>query len=194
MFCIAYKGKPQAGIIHNPFSNTTGKLKMKFILIKNFKYLLFKVKSFFEKKKLPNQLSDSKNRVIISRSHSGSVVNIIKSKSKEAEIITAAGSGKNFLSHISIHFLCVCFHKKLIGFKALSLISDKADVYLHSGKISKWDICAPNAILESYGGKLTKLNGLSINYSYKSTEPYLIDTGIVASVKDHNYFVKLFGN
>ncbi|MFN9960301.1 MAG: SusD/RagB family nutrient-binding outer membrane lipoprotein, partial [bacterium] len=45
-----------------------------------------------------------------------------------------------------------------------------------------------------YGGKLTKLNGLSINYSYKSTEPYLIDTGIVASVKDHNYFVKLFGN
>jgi Golgi-resident PAP phosphatase len=76
----------------------------------------------------------------------------------------------------------------------LTLISDKADVYLHSGKISKWDICAPNAILESYGGKLTKLNGQEIDYSYKNTEPYLIDTGIVASVKDHKYFVKLFGN
>ena len=80
------------------------------------------------------------------------------------------------------------------GFKALILITDKADVYLHNGKISKWDICAPNAILNSYGGQLTKLNGESIDYSYGSKEPYLLDTGIIATVKNHSHFLKLFGN
>ena len=54
------------------------------------------MKSFYEKKKLQlTKLSDSEKRVIFSRSHSGSVTQVIHDKlGKQAKLITAAGSGK----------------------------------------------------------------------------------------------------
>ena len=100
MFCIAYKGRPKAGIIFNPFTNSTGNIfsfnfnftfQKKVIVISNYK-----VKSFYEKKTLQlTKLSDSEKRVIILRSHSGSVTQVVHNKlDKQAKLITAAGSGK----------------------------------------------------------------------------------------------------
>jgi hypothetical protein len=51
-------------------------------------------KSFFERKNEKLQLSDSKNRVIVSRSHSGNVIPEIKSRLENPVLVSAAGSGK----------------------------------------------------------------------------------------------------
>jgi inositol monophosphatase 3 len=81
-----------------------------------------------------------------------------------------------------------------IGFKTVALLRNKADVYFHTSRIYKWDICAPNAILNSYGGKLTKRNGHKIDYSDKKDETNFVENGIIAAVKEYDYFLKLFGN
>jgi 3'-phosphoadenosine 5'-phosphosulfate (PAPS) 3'-phosphatase len=73
----------------------------------------------------------------------------------------------------------------------MSLINNKADLYLHTSKIYKWDICAPNAILNNYGGKLTKRDGRPVDYSDTRKEALSVD-GIIAAVYNYNYFYSIF--
>ena len=40
----------------------------------------------------------------------------------------------------------------------------KADLYLHTTAIKKWDICAGDAVLRTLGGKMTTRRGREINY------------------------------
>ena len=58
-------------------------------------FILKQVSSFFENKKLRRSSSDNrKTRIIISRSHTGSVKETIDQHLKEAEIVIAGGAGK----------------------------------------------------------------------------------------------------
>lgn len=51
------------------------------------------------------------------------------------------------------------------GHKALLLLEGKAHVYLFASRgCKKWDTCAPEAILNAVGGKLTKLDGEHYQY------------------------------
>ncbi|KAI1288453.1 Inositol monophosphatase 3 [Halotydeus destructor] len=46
------------------------------------------------------------------------------------------------------------------------VLAGKADAYVHKTLIKKWDICAPNALVDSVGGKMTDLVGHRVTYSY----------------------------
>ena len=70
---------------------------------------------------------------------------------------------------------------------------------MHSSRIYKWDICAPNAILNNLGGRLTKLNGQNIDYSTSSMDSKdadfdTVEGGIIASLYNYDYFFKVFKN
>ena len=45
------------------------------------------------------------------------------------------------------------------GNKFLNIIEGKAELYFREGNISKWDLCAGEALLMSYGGKMITFNG-----------------------------------
>ncbi|EDV23369.1 uncharacterized protein TRIADDRAFT_57924 [Trichoplax adhaerens] len=102
--------------------------------------------------------------VTVSRSHAGKVNAIIKTTFGQDVRITPAGGA---------------------GYKTLSIAKNIADLYIHSTKIKKWDICAGNAILRSLGGKMTSFSGNQIDYSQADTPVH--DGGIVASLPINEY-------
>ncbi|RNA38126.1 inositol monophosphatase 3-like [Brachionus plicatilis] len=128
------------------------------------------VSSFFEKPKKDGLTKPvNQKKVIVSRSHAEKVNEIIGDKIKNAIIIPAGGS----------------------GYKTLSLLDNKSDLYLHSSKIYKWDLCAPNAILNNMGGKLTQRNGKPVDYSNAEEKTRSVD-GIIASLHFYDYFFEIF--
>ena len=106
-------------------------------------------------------------RIIVSRSHAGSVNETAKSAfGKDATIIPAGGA----------------------GFKVLSLFNDIADAYVHKTLIKRWDICAGDAILRSFGGKMTTLRGTEITYG----EQFVVKNsgGLLATLNNHEHFLE----
>lgn len=73
----------------------------------------------------------------------------------------------------------------------MSLLNGQADLYLHTSKIYKWDICAPNAIINNHGGRLMVRNGREVDYSDTRKE-YLAVDGILAAINNFYYFYDLF--
>jgi inositol monophosphatase 3 len=73
----------------------------------------------------------------------------------------------------------------------MSLLNDKADLYLHTSTIFKWDICAPNAILNNRGGKLTRRDGRAVDYSDTRKEALSVN-GIIAALHNYNFFYNIF--
>ena len=73
----------------------------------------------------------------MSRSHAGSVKETVKDRIPNSDVIPAGGA----------------------GYKVLSLFEGKANAYVHTTLIKKWDICAGNALLTAVGGKMTTLHG-----------------------------------
>lgn len=55
-------------------------------------------------------------------------------------------------------------------------------MYLHVTAISKWDICAGNAILNALGGRLTTGHNRVINYA--DTENTVNEEGVIATIKN----------
>lgn len=52
-----------------------------------------------------------------------------------------------------------------VGLKCAALAEGEADLYLHPGpKTSRWDACAPEAVLRSAGGVFTDFDGKRYNY------------------------------
>ena len=70
------------------------------------------------------------------------------------------------------------------------MANNKADFYLHTSRIYKWDLCAPSAIVSSLKGKLTDINGKDIDFSYKSDVKSI--TGVIAAVNDFDFYYKTF--
>jgi 3'(2'), 5'-bisphosphate nucleotidase len=57
-----------------------------------------------------------------------------------------------------------------VGIKVGLIAEQRADLYVHlSGRSSKWDACAPDAILRAAGGRFGDLFGANIDYRERST-------------------------
>lgn len=78
------------------------------------------------------------------------------------------------------------------GYKSLALFEGKASVYIHTTLIKKWDICAGNAILRAKGGRMTTLEGKTIDYSGSSNVKN--EGGLVASLHNHDTYLKKLGS
>jgi hypothetical protein len=61
---------------------------------------------------------------------------------------------------------------------------------LHTSRIYKWDLCAPNAIISSLNGKLTDINGSFIDFSHRSNVKAV--NGVIAAINDFDYYFKTF--
>lgn len=135
MVCIAVKGEPIAGIIHQPYARKT-----------KWAWVGHGVSSTLvqatEAKSAPNQ----QVRTVYSRSHRGDVLQVMDEAFQKSGMnvspIEAAGA----------------------GYKALQVAERHAELYLHTTAIKKWDVCAGNAILNAIGGKMTNLYGNELKY------------------------------
>lgn len=160
MVCIAINAKPVIGIIHKPFEDETywawDGVGMSESLTR-----LFSISA--------NSSDSSTAKIIVSRSHAGSIVNVIKSRlDSNVQVIQAGGA----------------------GYKVLQVVSGASDAYVHNGIIKKWDICAPNAIINSLSGKFTTLKGDYISYS---AEDAVVSSGGVIATTSHVLHSKLVG-
>lgn len=162
MVCIAIDGKPIAGVIHQPFT----KDHLGHIGITKWAWVGHGVsKSLLEATSSSPEDPDTV-RVIASRSHPGEVFSIAEDAfkgSKKVELIEAAGA----------------------GYKALAVAERKADLYLHTTAIKKWDICAGDALLGAIGGKMTTRKGEQIDYKLEG-DPKNSD-GLIAVRTDAKY-------
>ena len=162
MVCVARNGVPIIGVIHKPFTSET-------YWSLNSKYLSKNIISALSSGKRSNDTF----RAIVSRSHAGNVRTLIQTalskQYKNIDVVSAAGS----------------------GYKTIELINNKADAYVHMTLIKKWDICAPNAIINSIdSAHMTTLGGHAITYQYDQSVNN--EDGLIASVnQDHNHLVKL---
>lgn len=114
-----------------------------------------------------NEASLKAPRIIVSRSHAGPVnQTALAAFGNGGKIIPAGGA----------------------GFKVLSLFNKKADAYIHKTLIKKWDICAGHALLRSFGGRMTTLEGKEISYGEKSLVKN--NGGLLATLHNHKYFLE----
>lgn len=56
--------------------------------------------------------------------------------------------------------------------------------------IKKWDVCAGHAILNSLGGEITTLKNGPI--TYKPDDKFIIEDGLLASLRNDDFFSKLY--
>ena len=122
---------------------------------------------------VPSSSSDVK--VIVSRSHSGDIDEVAKKgfAGKAMQIIPAGGA----------------------GYKTLETISGRASVYLHTTKIKKWDLCAPNGILNALGGRLSSFDGQDIDYSWSSSSDNAVHrSGVIAARHNHGLYLDIFSS
>lgn len=182
MICIAVKGTPIAGVIHQPFAENSRAAKGK--LGKTYwswidhgvsktvsEEAQSAVGSTAAKFSLPGGEGGGTVRVIMSRSHKGdvsSVAEVAFQGEKGVSKIEAAGA----------------------GYKSLAVAFGTADVYLHTTAIKKWDVCAGDALLGALGGTMTTRKGEELDYSL-GRDPKNSD-GIVAALKNHDYYLEKF--
>ncbi|XP_050664986.1 putative inositol monophosphatase 3 [Leptidea sinapis] len=120
---------------------------------------------------IPNVLynKEIKNhpQVVVSRSHPGKVTELAKKAfGQETSISSSAGAGNKFMS----------------------IVNGTNNVYLHETAIKKWDLCAGHAILKTNNGTVTTTKGNIIDYS--SAGNAVVKEGILASLYDHDYYLK----
>ncbi|KAH1004265.1 hypothetical protein HUJ04_004044 [Dendroctonus ponderosae] len=176
MVCVAVNGKPIIGVIHQPFNESTSWAVVGFGHSANLNEKVHGTDS-----NLP--------KIIISRSHSGTIEQTLKTKFKDFKLIVAAGAGKStivFLAYTGISVLIIEMGD-FSGYKALRVADNTADAYLHSTAIKKWDICAGNAILSALGGKMTTKHGQTLTY-YNDTN-VINKEGLVATLRNHEAFI-----
>ncbi|OQV21442.1 Inositol monophosphatase 3 [Hypsibius exemplaris] len=112
-------------------------------------------------------------KIIISRSHSGNVDETARTAfaGQTLEIIPAGGA----------------------GYKTVEVLTGRANVYLHTTKIKKWDLCAPNGLLNAVGGRLSTLAGTEVDYTAPVVANDVVNTGgVIAAVADHATYVTAF--
>jgi len=76
------------------------------------------------------------------------------------------------------------------GYKSILVLQGTVDVYVYpTPGTSKWDTCAVQALIESYGGKLTDRFGRIITYNLTDNIKNL--DGVVASIRHHDEVINL---
>jgi inositol monophosphatase 3 len=163
MVCVALNGNPVIGVIHKPFEHKT--------------YWGWKGQgvsssiSTMDRKGVIGNRTSIRDVIIVSRSHPGLVDAFIKeSLGSDVEIVHAGGA----------------------GYKILQVMEGHADAYVHNTLIKKWDICAPNALIDSIDGHMSSLDGYSISYSMDDDVRH--EAGLLAAAsysKHQKFFSKL---
>eukprot|EP00105_Crassostrea_gigas_P003051 XP_011415785.1 PREDICTED: inositol monophosphatase 3 isoform X1 [Crassostrea gigas] len=155
MICVAVNGQPTIGVIHKPFEQKTV-----------WAWVGSGHSSNLQMIKNKREDGDPYN-IIISRSHTGDVMESVKeSLGNNTNIVKAGGA----------------------GYKTLEVIEGRADAYVHTTRIKKWDICAGNAILSAFHGKMTTLEGAFIDYS--SRREVVNNNGLLATLFDHYKYLE----
>lgn len=162
MVCVAVRGRPTIGVIHNPFTHDT--------------HWAWNRRSEHSATLLPDAVETAtalrpNQTVIVSRSHYGSVSQLVRTALGADTTLVYAGGA---------------------GYKVLQVAAGRANAYVHSTRIKKWDLCAGNAILEALGGRMSDLHGASIDYA--ADADVVNESGVLATMHDHVYFVGRFGN
>jgi inositol monophosphatase 3 len=114
--------------------------------------------------------------IIVSRSHKGDVEDVIKKYVPGGHAIGAGGAGYKV--------------EELFGYPSDNDEKTTPIAYVHTTLIKKWDICSGNAVLNHFGGKMTKLSGDNINY-HKDLDPKNTG-GLVASLHKHDQVLQWF--
>lgn len=171
MGCIVHKQTPIAGIIHNPFTNKTyWSLKSQNGKYSSFSEDLHELLS----NRVDKSAQDEHLKIIVSRSHAGDIEQSLKDIfSKGASIVKAGGS----------------------GFKTIELIKGSVDAYIHKTYIKKWDICAPQSLLNSINGaKMTTIEGKNIEFG--DPKQSVVKEGLIATLKSdiHSNLLKQMKN
>jgi inositol monophosphatase 3 len=162
MVCVAVRGKPVLGVIYKPFENLTawGWVGPNF------------VSRIVEKDVRNNHAKEhhdvALSRLIVSRSHAGSVHDVAEAAFGSKATVTPAGGA---------------------GFKSWEVMKGVQDAYVHVTLIKKWDLCAGDAILRALGGQLTTLKGAPIDYSGRPAEERN-EGGVIATMHDHDAYVE----
>lgn len=184
MVCVAVRGKPVIGVIHNPFTQRTSwawnehEKCMSSDLLKKYNNDLLQRKDSHVVPKDPI--------VIVSRSHTGNVPDVTREIfGEQSHIIPAGGAGWCHYSYAYILlFIAALFP---LGYKVLEVVFDNATAYMHTTNIKKWDICAGNAILLAMGGRMSDFSNEDIDY--RDGKSALHEAKLLATMHNHNYFV-----
>lgn len=154
MICIAMRGHPIAGVIHQPFLGKTYWAWEANGLSKDLADLVSS-----RSKAVPK--SDT---LIITHSRSHLDDAAIKSVreafgNQKVDFLPAGGS----------------------GFKVLQLLAGNATLYVHPSGTRRWDVCAPQAVLTAAGGRMTGLDGFPLIYSAQSEPRIPESVGLFAA-------------
>ena len=168
MACIAVGGVPVGGVVHFPFQRRTmwawaeagsaaGGGVQNFTLPGG---------QAWPQSKDTEDWSMQGARIIVSRSHAGSVESDARKAGVEVKAVTPAGGA---------------------GYKIAEVLSGKQDVYMHSTIIKKWDICAGDALLRAaansagseWEGGIRDWHGQEVRYG--AHDAVKLSNGLVAT-------------
>ncbi|KAJ1352824.1 hypothetical protein KIN20_009243 [Parelaphostrongylus tenuis] len=116
---------------------------------------------------VPPDRKDTAKKIVVSRSHAGDVEKLARRSFGEGYEVEPAGGS---------------------GYKVARLLNGTAELYIHQTAIKKWDTCAGDAILRSFGGAMLDLDGIPLRYG--PTSPIVHKRGLVASVRTPYMYVK----
>lgn len=158
MVCVAIRGEPVIGVIHNPFTQKTFWAWKDVAVSTSLRKILDSPVSKMVAAKNPH--------IVVSRSHSGKVKDMLmKAFGDETPIKEAGGA----------------------GYKVLEVVFGNATNYIHLTEIKKWDLCAGNAILSALKGKMTTLKNQPILYE-RDPNTFVNKDGVIASLRHHEYY------
>lgn len=148
MMCVVVDGDPIASVIHFPFSKETF-----------WQWANHRASNSFGKILTASQekVRNGIKRVVVSRSHAGSVNKTLLSVDETITVIPAGGA----------------------GYKVFELLRNNADAYVHTTAIKKWDICVGDAFLRHTGGEMRSLQS-GRRISYGDPFDYKVTGGFVA--------------
>ncbi|CAN9507943.1 unnamed protein product [Ophioblennius macclurei] len=112
------------------------------------------------------EVAGDKRIVTTTRSHSNKVVTDCVDAMEPHEVVRVGGAGN----------------------KIIQLIEGRATAYVFASPgCKKWDTCAPEAILQAVGGKLTDMHGNG--YRYDANVKHMNSAGVLAALRNHDYYL-----
>ncbi|XP_030577466.1 3'(2'),5'-bisphosphate nucleotidase 1 isoform X2 [Archocentrus centrarchus] len=157
---IAYGGRAIAGVINQPFYNY--QLGVGAQLGRTMWGMLGLGTFGFQLQEVPGD----RRIVTTTRSHSNKLVTDCVDAMEPHEVVRVGGAGN----------------------KIIQLIEGKASAYVFASPgCKKWDTCAPEAILQAVGGKLTDMHGNA--YRYDANVKHMNSAGVLATLRNHEYYI-----